>query len=184
MATGLLQLYCGRLITLLVWNSVSDMDTSLYLHDINWLHRQVLPAGQLNEQHCMLCSDSHELSSCFQEAWYVPQSGQTKPIAGGRLVEKLRNTWRNLKEAGAVVKNEKENGLINFEPCTLGNKYIMCWIYRNYAKLLHFHHVVCMYWDGKLSIISCNMFCYQCKATMEEKITMEKLPQLCLKHVY
>jgi len=34
---------------------------------------------------------------CLQETWYTPPKASGKKIAGGKLVEKLRNTWRCLQ---------------------------------------------------------------------------------------
>jgi hypothetical protein len=42
---------------------------------------------------------ANSLSICLQETWYTPPSKQ-QSIAGGKLSEKLRNTWRNITKAG------------------------------------------------------------------------------------
>ena len=43
---------------------------------------------------------------CIQEVWYTPPKAGGKKIAGGKLVEKLRNTWRCLLDT-----RKKNDGL-------------------------------------------------------------------------
>lgn len=46
---------------------------------------------------CRMSQVAEMLHLC-QETWYVPPSKVNK-IAGGKLVEKLRNTWRQIKSS-------------------------------------------------------------------------------------
>lgn len=40
----------------------------------------------------------------FKETWYTAPSPSGKSISGGKLPEKLRNTWRTLKSVNAATK--------------------------------------------------------------------------------